>query len=153
MLNRLPDHLGSFEQLRAMLGRPSPRELARALDVSERTVYRWIAADQAPRAVMAALYWLTDYGRAELLGHAEYGARLAHQLAASLQRELNAARAHIERLERIGQFGSANAPSYATRSRLPRLQGYQSTRSDGWRAFAVVATRTPPQPAAVAGLD
>lgn len=63
MLNRLPSGTGSFEDLLSDLGlsaRDTPR-IARALGVSERTVWRWKKTN-APRMALLALWWLSREG-------------------------------------------------------------------------------------------
>lgn len=63
MLNRLPSGTGSFEDLLADLGltaRDTPR-IARALGVSERTVWRWKKTN-APRMALLSLWWLSREG-------------------------------------------------------------------------------------------
>ena len=63
MLNRLPTQLPPLWMLVDDIGRPSPRQLAKSLDVTERTVERWLKTDKAPRPVMFALFWLTRWGQ------------------------------------------------------------------------------------------
>lgn len=63
MLNRLPSDTASFRELAADLGLTTTdtRRIARALDVSERTVRRWWASN-APRSARLALWWLSREG-------------------------------------------------------------------------------------------
>lgn len=95
------------------LGRPSPRELARYLDVTERTVYRWLAADNAPTPVMMALFWLTNYGRSEIYTTAENELRQLGSLTVSLRNELQQMHVRVAWLEKNGRFDTANQPFFA----------------------------------------
>lgn len=65
MLNRLPRHLPDFGDLLADIGNPSDKAIARAFQVSLRTVQRW-HKHGAPRAVCLSLFWLTRWGLSEL---------------------------------------------------------------------------------------
>lgn len=92
------------------LGHPSPREIARFLDVTERTVYAWKAQDRAPRAAMLALFWESSYGRSALNAELHNSALVHKQHADSLARHVVNLESRIARLEKIGRFDSANAP-------------------------------------------
>lgn len=62
MLNRLPKHTGSFEELCADLGiSGQTRAIAKALGVHERTVRRW-KNHGAPRMALLSLWWLSREG-------------------------------------------------------------------------------------------
>src|SRR6218665_133106 len=66
MLNRLPSDPGSFRDLLSDLGLKSsdaPR-IARALDVSESTIWRWMR-DGAPKTACLSLWWLSHHGHSE----------------------------------------------------------------------------------------
>ncbi|MFN3812168.1 MAG: helix-turn-helix domain-containing protein [Roseateles asaccharophilus] len=80
MLNRLPSDTGSFEDLLADLGLgPSDTaRIARALGVSESTVWRWKRSG-APKTARLALWWLSREG------HSMWDAEMANrtQLAAA----------------------------------------------------------------------
>lgn len=85
-------------------------DLAKVFQVNERTVRRWLANDDAPRAVLMALWHETHEGRHN---HAvEMGNQLmwASGLARGLELELSKAQAQMGRLMAIGDFGSANDP-------------------------------------------
>ena len=62
MLNRLPRQMPPLDVMLADIGNPTTREVARALDVTERTVRRWLSHGTAPRPVMLALFWVTSWG-------------------------------------------------------------------------------------------
>lgn len=87
--------------------------VARHLAVTPRTLARWEAADDAPRSVLLALFYETRWGLSVLDTTAHNGAMYGRQLVQGLERENASLRARIARLERIGQFGAANAPSVA----------------------------------------
>lgn len=108
----------------------APRAVARHLGVSWRTMQRWIKDDQAPRAAMLALFYESRWGRSAVDAAAVNDARQANALAGALERECAMLRARIARLERLGGYGSANAPIFdsvkerqaAPRSARPRIR-------------------------------
>ena len=58
----VPAKLPHLHTILDNLGLPD-KQVARFLDVSPSTVKRWRIAGQAPRPVMLALFWETDWGR------------------------------------------------------------------------------------------
>lgn len=103
------------------IGRPKPRDLARALGVSQRTVSRWIAADSAPTPVLQALFWLTRWGQSSVNADAHNAATMHAAMVGALRREIDVLRASLERLGRIADFGAANdpAPDVPTHANTP----------------------------------
>lgn len=87
MLHRLPAHMPPLSAMLADLAHPSAHDVARALGVTERTVYRWIASDDAPRPVLLSLFWVTQWGSQWLDADLYNRATLYQSLAESLQRE------------------------------------------------------------------
>jgi len=82
MLNRIPRNIPPLSTLLAELG-ATPRQVARALQVSERTVKNWLSAENEPQAVRIALFWLTRWGYSIINTDAENEARLYAGLARS----------------------------------------------------------------------
>lgn len=111
----------------------TPAQVARHLGVSARTLGRWMAADQAPRAVMLALFFESRWGRSALDAKAVNDARLYAGLAGALELENATLRARIARLERLGGFGSANAPLWASAAfeNADSHQAFSKVRADG----------------------
>ncbi len=110
MLHLMPRHV---PPLSTMLGALSatPDDAAAALGVSPRSVYRWLAADCAPRPVGLALWWLTPWGWSMLDSEVGHRMATAAAIADALRAELTAERAQCARLLAMGYgSGSANAP-------------------------------------------
>lgn len=105
---KAPSQLPPLSMMLADLG-IDQRLIARHLGVTERTLYAWRAAEQAPRAAMLALFWETRWGRsvADTSAFNEMQAHRAH--AASLQRQNAALLAIVTQLQGL-QADSANAP-------------------------------------------
>lgn len=95
------------------LGHPPVRDWARAVGVSERTARRWQARDQAPRAVLLALYWVTRWGYSEIESQARHELQTAAALCEALRRDIRALQGRIAHLQAIGHFGCANDPGMA----------------------------------------
>lgn len=84
--------------------------VAKYLGVSPSTLYRWLAADRAPRPAHLALYWCTKWGESDFDLDLFERANLYQNLAASLQSEVSRLRGYLSQLGHIGEFGSANDP-------------------------------------------
>lgn len=110
---RIPKNFPTWADMVSAVGNPAPRELAKWLGVTERTVWNYQRAGQAPRAVMLALFWLTPWGCSAVDTDRENELRGLHGLTKSLQRENAALRVRIARLEATGDFGAANEPVHA----------------------------------------
>jgi hypothetical protein len=121
MLSQLPTpaRLPPFSLMLDDIGAPAPRELGRALDVPERQAAAWQRTDSAPRAVMLALYWLTRWGRSHLDAGMVNECRHLAGLVDALTRERATDAARLARLDRLADWGSANAPTW---------RGLQSTQ-------------------------
>jgi hypothetical protein len=110
MLNRLPRHMPRLAEMLADIGNPTPRDLARALGYSERTVRAWLKTDNAPRAVMLAVFWLTRWGMSSVDAEA-HNLMQMHAGLAQCERQRADELAHaVERLETLGAYGAANSP-------------------------------------------
>lgn len=88
MLHRLPKAVPPLGVMVHNIGNPHPRDLARALGVSTRTVYHWLQHDDAPRPVMLSIFWLTKWGQQWLDVDLFNYARAQTGLAESLARQL-----------------------------------------------------------------
>lgn len=108
---RAPVSLPPFDLMLADLGARVP-EVARFLDVSQRSVYTWKAAQQAPRPAALALFWESRWGTSLADAMAFNDAQVFRCLVGSLERENAMPHARIARLEALGEFGSANAPRW-----------------------------------------
>lgn len=88
MLNRLPKAVPPLGVMVRDIGNPHPRELARALGVSTRTVYHWLKQDDAPRPVMLSIFWVTRWGQqwldVDLFNYARAQTGVAEALARQL---------------------------------------------------------------------
>jgi predicted DNA-binding transcriptional regulator AlpA len=118
-LSRLPraGELPSFKQMMDEGGSVKPRDLAKALGVSERQVFRWIKSGTAPKPVVLALFWVTRWGLqwtdAEVFNLAQLHMGMSDALRGELARatkEIEALRAQVQHLGRLGDFGAANDP-------------------------------------------
>lgn len=99
------------------LGAPD-KALSRHLQVNERTLRRWRAAEAAPRPVMLALFYETRWGRSAVNCRAENDARTFAGLARAYERHANTLQARVARLEAIGDFSAANAPVFEESAQL-----------------------------------
>lgn len=116
MLSRLtPRHLPGFNDLRADLGGPDAK-LARVLGVSRRTLARYRARDDAPRAVLVAMYWASRWGFAELNLHLHNEAVMYAGYCRCLVDEVARLEREVATLLRLGDFGSANSPSWRSQA-------------------------------------
>lgn len=117
MLNRLPRDPGTFAQVLAALHleRRHSKQIARALGVSERTVWRWFVGG-APRSAVLALWWLTPEGLSTADAEVFNLSRLHAGMSQSLEMEAAELRRQISHLGRIGNFGSANDPAAIVRT-------------------------------------
>lgn len=105
-----PRQVPPLDLLLSDLDNPCADAIAADLGVSVRSVYSWKRAGEAPRPAALALFWQTCWGRSQVEAQAVNDARSAHGLAQALARENATLRARVAYLERVGQFGSANAP-------------------------------------------
>ena len=86
-------------------GRPSG-----VLGVSERSVYRFNQAGDAPRVASLALFWLTRWGRSSAHAQATTDAIRVCGYAEALQRDAERLEARIAHLLTLGNSGAANVP-------------------------------------------
>lgn len=112
MHSRIPRNLPTWAQMVDSVGSPQPRELARWLGLSERTIWNYHRSGQAPRSVMLALFWLTPWGDSALNTDRENEVKVLQSLSNAQGHEIAVLRLRIARLEQIGDFGCANAPTH-----------------------------------------
>lgn len=86
MLKLLPRHTPPLSVLMDDLGL-KPRDVACALKVSERSVYRWLTKDHAPRPVMLSLFFISRWGRSLVAVEEENAARMWAGFARCLMAE------------------------------------------------------------------
>lgn len=110
MFSDAPRSLPAFSFLYDELGNPAPAKLARHLDVSVRTVLRWIKADHAPRTALLAMFWETRYGRSAVECRAVNDAVMQAELARCHRDEARQRLRELEHVLSVGDFGSANSP-------------------------------------------
>lgn len=110
---KMPRHLPTWAVMVDSLGSPAPRQLAKWLGLSERTVWNYQRKGEAPRAVMLALFWLTPWGYSQLDCDRETAIQVLQSLSESLRNENAGLRLRIARLEQTGDFGAANEPVHA----------------------------------------
>lgn len=141
MLRLLPKarELPTWAQTLEALGNPSPSRLAPLLDVSERTLARWSASGNAPRAALLALWPLTPWGmeRANLQLLRERND--CEALAESLQRERRGLLALVEELQAQAYSGAANGPLFDV---------LQAAEVRAWGRRPTAASSSPAAPAA-----
>lgn len=112
MLNRLPKHTRTFQELALELGLNgcSDVELARALGVSPRTIGRWKSGN-APRVALLALWWLSEEGHSTWDSEMHNRTLIAIGLARAQADEIKRLRSLAASLGRLGDFGAMNDPA------------------------------------------
>lgn len=90
--------------------RATPAQVARYLEVTERSVWRWLSDGSAPRAVLAALWLESPHGRH--VGALDVGNELTivRGLARSVQDQATTQAAQLCRVLAISTTGAANDP-------------------------------------------
>lgn len=124
----LPRSTPPLDVMLADLGSPNAVEIAKTLDVTGSTVYRWRKQGEAPRAAMLALFYATKWGRSQVHAQAHNDAVLQAHIARNLLERLDAAERKLAKLGQIGEFGSANDPAEGapTASGTPLATGVAS---------------------------
>ena len=84
-----------------------PKQVAKFLDVSERTVWRWLATGKVPRAIILALYWETQYGKSLIDSDQVNEIRLLYRNVSILQEQYQRAKDIVTGLRRLNA-GTAN---------------------------------------------
>jgi len=89
-----------------------PQRIARHLGVSLRTLQRYAASGNAPRAVYLALWFESNWGLSTLHAQAVNEAQHARARVASLERECERLRGVVRAYEQAQTQPAANAPAY-----------------------------------------
>ena len=103
----MPRYVPALSALLEDLGHPAPRVWGRALDISERTAWRWQSTDDAPQAARLALYWVTTLGWSEHQAEGLFALNTTRQLCDAYRREIAALQAQLAIVQRLAG-GSAN---------------------------------------------
>jgi hypothetical protein len=120
MLARLPDPTPSLSVMLQDLGCPGANLLAHVFEVSQATAASWISKDQAPKAVLLSLFWITRWGASLAEANAHNDAVAAAAKARLLREQVEALQGSLRHLASIADFGAANDP-LAPPDGLPRL--------------------------------
>lgn len=88
----------------------TPKECAKYLDVTERSVFRWLADDSAPRAALLALWHITRAGLHSASIDVGNEAMHAQGLARATGAALASESARLARVLAIADTGAANDP-------------------------------------------
>lgn len=88
----------------------TPGQVAKILQVSERSVFRWLADGSAPYAVLAALWHETPTGRHVTALDVGNELAITHALAHAQAARVDAGAAQLRRLLAISDTGAANDP-------------------------------------------
>jgi len=88
-----------------------PKRVCKYLDVTERTVWRWMAGAPVPRASVLALYWESKYGRSQIFTDQVNEIRLLYRQICILQEQYQKAKDIVTGL-RAMHAGSANEPLF-----------------------------------------
>lgn len=110
----VPAKLPHLHTIIQNLGQPVDA-LAKFLDISPQTMLRYIREGQAPRPVMLALYWETDWGRSAVACDAVNWGRMQYMQAMTLERKVRELQSEIQKLRALLEkqtAGAANAPLY-----------------------------------------
>ncbi len=91
-----------------------PVRVAKFLDVSERTVRRWLAEGSAPKMACLALYWETQYGRSLIDADHQTEVALLRGRVRILDEQFQRAKDVVTGLKRLN-FGTANEPYFDAR--------------------------------------
>ena len=105
-IEHAPRTLPIWQTILDDLGRPSARQVGKALGVGTSTVHRWTQTDSAPRVACLALFWLTRWGRSLVDTRAANDATAAVGLVRALSEERDHMREHLAALK----FAAANQP-------------------------------------------
>lgn len=112
----IPSDLPTWADLMSGLGRPGARELASWLGLSERTAWNYLRAQDAPRPVLLALFWLTPWGHRAVSEELSRDRGVLHSERENLLRRVGTLEARIAYLERAADFGTANEPVMDSRA-------------------------------------
>lgn len=107
-----PGQLQTIRQILEDIPTRDVRVISQHLGVTTRTMARWIADDDAPRAARLALFWETKYGLSVANCEAVNDARLYYGMAKGHESTIRDLRTRIAYLEAVGDFGAANMPVY-----------------------------------------
>lgn len=91
-----------------------PKLVSKMLDVTERTVWRWLADGSVPKMAVRALYWETQYGRSMIDTHHHYEVVLLRGQIRCLEDQFDRASRVIAGLK-LMNFGTANEPYFDER--------------------------------------
>lgn len=116
-LSKQPKSIPSLDDMVVDIGRPSIKDLAKSLGVDESQMATWLKANDAPRPVLLALFWLTQWGQQWVYADVYNLANIHMSMNGVLQKELTREREvskrlriQLEKLGTLGDFGSANDP-------------------------------------------
>ena len=84
-----------------------PKLVCKFLDVTERTVWRWLAEESAPKMAVLSLFWETQYGRSLVQTDQVNEIRLMYRRIEILQGQYIRAKEIITGLRRL-HSGTAN---------------------------------------------
>ena len=90
----------------------TPAQVAKFLRVSERTVWRWLSDQNAPYAVLAALWHETPVGRYASACDVGNEVRILHGLANANKDALQATEKQLARVLAIADTGATNDPLF-----------------------------------------
>ena len=110
-------NIPGFSSLLEGLATRDHKAIAKHLDVTEKTLQRYIREDRAPKPVMLALYFETHHAVRDLHTDAFNDARREANSRAMADSTIRDLRARIAYLEGLAAFGSANDPTMRPESR------------------------------------
>ncbi|MFY7867165.1 hypothetical protein [Roseateles sp.] len=123
MLQLVPKQIPSLSMMLDDLGNPSAAKLAKALGVCRRTVGRWVADDEAPRAAMLAIFWMTSWGISTIHCEAHNAASQTAVLVAALKRANADLQAKLDSLANSGSTRCPDCPRGATNGQVAIERG------------------------------
>lgn len=88
-----------------------PKRVCKMLDVTERSVWRWLAEGTAPKAAVLALYWESQYGRSLIAADHHNEISLLHGRIRLLEDQFARAAQVIAGLKLL-HYGTANEPYF-----------------------------------------
>ena len=88
-----------------------PKLVCKFLDVTERTIWRWLAEESAPKMAVLSLFWETKYGRSMVHTDQVNEIRLMYRRIEILQDQYARAKDIITGLRQL-QYDTANEPFY-----------------------------------------